>query len=97
MINKWISKRNDIIWVEPSCLATIFFCNTYYDEQYYLKNTGQNGGTTGIDINVEPAWDIITGSSGITVAVVDDGVVHSHEDMVDVVLPGKTANYRCYD
>src|SRR5262249_2373308 len=41
--------------------------------QWYLKNTGQEGGTPGIDINVEKVWDDYNGA-GVTVGVYDDGV-----------------------
>ena len=51
----------------------------YYQEQYYLKNTGQGGGLPGTDINVEPVWNYTKGISDIIVAVLDDGVMQ-HED-----------------
>ena len=51
----------------------------YYGYQYYLKNTGQNWGTRGIDINVESAWSISLTDSSLKVAVIDDGVTGHHE------------------
>ncbi|HNN32040.1 MAG TPA: S8 family serine peptidase, partial [Chitinophagaceae bacterium] len=59
-----------------------------YNQQYYLKNTGQTGGTNGIDINVESAWCISTGNN-IRVAVIDDGV-EAHEDIAGRVAIGFT-------
>ncbi len=50
-----------------------------FNDQWHLKNTGQGGGTVGVDIEAVPAWNITTGSSSITVAVIDDGV-EAHED-----------------
>jgi len=41
--------------------------------QWYLKNEGTNGAIAGVDINVERAWDIVTGD-GVLVGIVDDGV-----------------------
>lgn len=73
-----------------SCSNVVAQSNPKYSQQYYLKNTGQNGGTVGIDINVEPAWDIITGSSNITIAVIGDGVDLYHEDLISCVLSGYT-------
>ncbi len=35
------------------------------------------------DINVVPAWKLCKGDPSIIVAVVDEGVMHSHEDLVD--------------
>ena len=54
--------------------------DTYFSSQYYLKNTGQDGGVSGADINVEPAWDLTSGSSSITVAIIDAGG-SAHEDI----------------
>lgn len=63
-----------------------------YSEQYYLNNTGQLGGTSGIDINAPEAWGITTGSCPITVAVIDDGV-EDHEDLNGRVLQGFTPQF----
>lgn len=60
-----------------------------YTEQYYLNNTGQFGGTAGIDINAPEAWAITTGLCMIRVAVIDDGV-ENHEDLNGRVLQGFT-------
>ncbi len=63
-----------------------------YSEQYYLNNTGQFGGTIGIDINAPEAWNITTGSCPIRVAVIDDGV-ENHEDLNGRVLQGFTPQF----
>ena len=49
--------------------------------QWHLLNTGQFGGTPGIDINVTRAWDDYSGQ-GVRVGVVDDGVEYTHEDLL---------------
>lgn len=88
-----LNKEDAIEWCEPNILAEVNLCNTYYNLQYYLKNTGQTYGTPGIDINVEPAWQMITGSQYVTVAVIDTGVDDDHEDMLGCVLEGYTAGF----
>lgn len=85
-----ISEYEGVNWCEPSKLSKLVFDNTYYEQQYYLKNTGQNGETVGYDINVEPAWNITEGSEDVIVAVIDNGVDKNHEDMGNRVLNGYT-------
>ena len=52
-----------------------------YNCQWHLNNFGQVGGA-GQDINVEQAW-VTTMGEGITVRVVDDGVIGEHVDLSD--------------
>ena len=77
-------------WAEPVIITNAKRCNTLYGDQYYLKNTGQGGGTATIDINVEPAWAITTGNKNITVAVIDDGIDSLHIDLADNMIKGYT-------
>ena len=48
--------------------------------QWHLKNTGENGGTAGVDVNIEAVWGSYTGV-GITVGVIDDGLQTDHPDL----------------
>ncbi|MGA1534529.1 MAG: S8 family serine peptidase [Planctomycetota bacterium] len=65
--------------------------DTLFLTQWNLQNTGQHGGTPGADIRAVPAWDIETGSSAITVAVIDEGVDHSHPDLAPQMVAGYDA------
>ncbi|MFM8334526.1 MAG: S8 family peptidase, partial [Opitutaceae bacterium] len=51
-----------------------------YGQQLYFKNTGQGGGTAGEDLNIEGLWPSANGT-GVTVAVVDDGLELTHPDL----------------
>lgn len=85
------SKVNKII-TRPEAVKKSLFTNpndTYYNFQYYLKNTGQTGGTPGVDINIENAWTIPIGNTTIRVALLDDGV-ENQEDMKGRVVAGYT-------
>ncbi|MEO1146538.1 MAG: S8 family serine peptidase [Cyanobacteria bacterium J06638_22] len=53
-----------------------------FNQQWYLKNVGQMGGTPGVDLNVLPVWQNYTGE-GVRVAIVDDGVDYRHPDLND--------------
>lgn len=48
--------------------------------QWHLRNTGQNGGTIGMDVNVVPAWDSHKGA-GVRIGIVDDGLEVAHPDL----------------
>lgn len=89
IVNK-IILYDEIEWCEPNMIMPIHLYNTYFSQQYYLKNTGQNGGTPGIDINAEAAWQKTSGSPLIKVAVIDSGVDINHEDLSNNILPGYT-------
>jgi len=65
--------------------------NTYYYQQWGLKNIGQFGGTSGIDIKAEPAWTITKGNANIKVAVIDEGVDLTHPDLQANILQGYDA------
>jgi len=54
--------------------------DTYFGDQWGLKNIGQYGGTSGIDIKACDAWQISTGA-GIVVAVLDQGINLNHPDL----------------
>jgi subtilisin family serine protease/putative cell wall-binding protein len=52
-----------------------------FGSQWGLKNTGQDGGTAGNDINVSDVWSRSTGSKDVVVAVVDEGVNWAQPDL----------------
>lgn len=69
--------------------------NDYYfaSNQWALNNTGQTGGAYDADIDAPEAWSTVTGSSRGAVAVVDSGVLMTHEDLNDNIWtnPGEIA------
>ncbi|OHB78226.1 MAG: hypothetical protein A2Z25_00025 [Planctomycetes bacterium RBG_16_55_9] len=56
--------------------------------QWHLHNTGQNGGTPGVDINAVKAWEITTGDPNIIVAVIGEGIDLDHPDLVNNLASG---------
>jgi thermitase len=52
-----------------------------YTKQWGLHNTGQDGGKLDADIDAPEAWQKTTGSSSVTVAIVDTGVTANHPDL----------------
>ncbi|MGB0653030.1 MAG: S8 family serine peptidase [Thermoplasmatota archaeon] len=53
-----------------------------FDDQWHLRNTGQGGGSPGLDVGAVQAWDTATGA-GVTISIVDDGVQYVHPDLDD--------------
>lgn len=72
---------------EPDLIMDIFpACvnDTYFSSQWGLNNTGQNGWTSGIDINFCQARQITSGDDDIVIAVVDQGFDRNHPDLANV-------------
>ncbi|MBP9193162.1 MAG: S8 family serine peptidase [Saprospiraceae bacterium] len=80
--------------VEPLFIRLLEKMNTndpFINNQWSLNNTGtsqQYNGTPGADMKVFGAWTLQTGSSGIKVAVIDEGVDLNHPDLAANLLPG---------
>lgn len=64
-----------------------------FADQWHLENTGQGYGFVGDDINIVPVWDFYRGSPDEVVAIVDDGLEISHEDLRENVLSGLSWDY----
>ena len=59
-----------------------------FGQLWGMNNAGQTDtagqvGTAGVDINVEKAWDIQTGTKDKIVAVIDTGIDYTHPDLKD--------------
>ena len=61
-----------------------------YGCQWHLRNQEQGGE----DINVEPVWAEGINGEGVNIAVVDDGLYFTHEDLAANVNPTLNHNYQ---
>jgi hypothetical protein len=77
-------------YAEPNLIHFIKFetNDTYFPDQWALNNTGQYGGTAGIDIKANQAWTITTGSPDVRIAILDLGVDLTHPDLETNLLTG---------
>ena len=72
--------------------GTLTSNDTYFADQWGLKNSGQYGSAySGVDINVEAAWNITEGNSNVIVAVLDNGVELTHPDLASNLVAGYDA------
>ena len=70
--------------------------DSYYSQQWAHHNTGQAHsypygsyvGTTDCDIDTDQAWDISTGSTGVTIAILDTGIDLDHPDLSAKIVSG---------
>jgi subtilisin family serine protease len=50
-------------------------------DQWHLNNFGQSGGVADADIDAPEAWETMNSATNIIVALVDSGVLQTHEDL----------------
>ena len=61
------------------------------NDSYFLTDPNFGVGQWGLrKAQVDLAWDVVRGSSAVTVAIVDTGIDAGHPDLAGAVLPGAT-------
>lgn len=85
---KPLSQNQLIQTIEPNYLYRLNMepNDPLYGDSWGLSNHGQVdskgiAGHHGVDINVQAAWNITTGSEKIIVAVIDSGIDFTHQDL----------------
>jgi len=85
-----LAGRDEVIFAEPSFIFTgrgeLIPNDTLFGDQWGLHNTGQMGGTPGMDMDAPGAWDITLGDPSIKVVIIDTGIEQTHPDINQ--LPG---------
>src|SRR4051794_2341046 len=81
----------DVVYAEPVVVMSAQSSDTYYGSQWGLENVGQKmflpgsgssyaAGTADADMDVPEAWTKTTGA-GMTVGIVDTGMLTTHPDL----------------
>jgi hypothetical protein len=91
-----LARLSDVVYAERNGGWQLHTNDQHYGKQWYLKNTGQSGGTVGTDIKAEDAWQIFTGSSQRKIGIIDAGVKTDHEDLTGKVS-GDDPDYNWHD
>src|SRR5690606_2686609 len=77
-----LKQAGAVVFAEKHTELTLYNDQHYINgTQWYLNNDGRNGGVAGADINAEGAWAIYTGNPNNIIAIIDDGVELTHEDL----------------
>ncbi|TGO03291.1 hypothetical protein PN36_09445 [Candidatus Thiomargarita nelsonii] len=95
-ITQAVAALPSIEWAEPNFIAaaekTVFTPNDpLFGDQWHLHNTGQGGGLSDADVDAPEGWDISKGT-GAVIAVFDDAVETTHEDLTIWSNPGETGS-----
>ena len=78
----------DVVWAEPNQVREAVTADDLFVSLWGLENTGQYGGTPDADIDAPDAWAFTKGA-GVSVGVVDSGVLLTHPDLVPAGNPGE--------
>jgi subtilisin family serine protease len=94
-ITRTVAQLPFVKWAEPNLIVNMEkrFTpdDTLFNNQWHLNNTGQNGAAVDADIDAPEGWDFAQGN-GAVIAILDDGVDTSHEDLNIWSNPGETGD-----
>jgi subtilisin family serine protease len=91
-----LRQDKEVLWAEPQLARLrqkkLIPNDTFFPQQWHLRNTGQNGGVAGIDLNVTNVWDTYQGA-GVVIAIVDDGLQYTHPDLAANYIASLSYNF----
>lgn len=87
-----LQKNSKIDFIEPNFIRLMkpHTNDPFFNSQWSINNQGYLGGTVDADMDVDDAWSISTGS-GVKIAIIDEGVDLTHDDLTPNLLSGYDA------
>ncbi|MCA9293981.1 MAG: S8 family serine peptidase [Phycisphaerales bacterium] len=82
-----LARRDDVRFAEPDMLFTGHGSGGYVPNDtgfancWHHLNTGQSGGTPGIDMGTTDAWTVQQGDASVLTLIIDTGVEQAHPDI----------------
>ena len=74
------TRETELMRIDAAETAEFLPKDPLFANQWHLRNTGQGGNTSGVDINVTGVWPEFTGI-GVAVGVYDTGLEYIHHDL----------------
>ena len=68
-----------------------------FKREWYIQNTGQTSGPAQFDSNVVPVWELGYTGNGVVLSVLDDGMDHTHPELVDNYDPKASKDLNGHD
>ncbi|HWR97822.1 MAG TPA: S8 family serine peptidase [Candidatus Methanoperedens sp.] len=62
--------------------------DSWFPEQWSLRNTGQNGCKPDADVDAPEAWQVTRGAASTIIAVIDSGIDLNHPDLSAKIVAG---------
>lgn len=94
-VTRLAGMKKNVRYAEPDYVmsADVLPNDASFSELWGLHNTGQTSGVSDADIDAPEAWNVVTGSDSVVVAVIDSGIDLTHPDLVGNlwVNPGEIA------
>ncbi len=80
-----LAELSEVKFAEPNMVFTGHSAGVptdpFFADAWGLDNTGQFGGTPGVDLSAIDAWQVTTGDPSVIVVILDSGVELGHPDL----------------
>jgi len=64
-----------------------------FPQQWHLRNTGQGGGLSGMDVRVTNVWAQGIDGTGVLIGIIDDGLQYTHQDLAPNYVAAYSRNW----